>query len=516
MLGLLALGLLGTATRSGWAQEAPAPPSATEAVAPAPVAVLPFGAASGEVPAPAYHCQAILLCALERVTSLRLLPGDAVARVAFPPSERTPEKLGQTLLAAVQSLGAAFVISGVIAEDGATVRVYMARAGRADTAPRVTTSDAIPTGATGDAALVAATLDALEVSGQDGVVEASSLIGAKGLAMTEQALAATDAANAAAAGGNNAASLEEDALAVGTLMPLVADLGELPRLTAPVEYVCRAALVRRPNMMQAILGLGLVHFSRGAYDQALGACDRALTVSPSEPRVYNLQGLAHEARGEIEAAQAAFEQAVAVDPRFAMAHCNLGRVIEARGDQAAATAHYRQAIELNTDPRASALAHVALAAPLLEGASPDYAGALKHLDEALAVDVALAEAHYNRGIALVGLGRTDEGTAAYRTAIEQRPAYAEAWNNLGVALYSSGNTQEAAAAYARALEAKPTFALAHRNLAIARERQEDFQAAEAEWQAYLAAGAAISPEDAALARQRLRYAQRMAQQEAGR
>src|ERR1700761_4044746 len=102
------------------------------------------------------------------------------------------------------------------------------------------------------------------------------------------------------------------------------------------------------------------------------------------------------------------------------------------------------------------------------------AGQTGHLEHALTLfDLALAQrpdfaaVHGNRGIALVGLGREDEGIASLRRAVELRSDHLYSWYALGNALVGQADLEGAEAAFRQALKLNPAFAEARSNLALA-------------------------------------------------
>jgi len=72
--------------------------------------------------------------------------------------------------------------------------------------------------------------------------------------------------------------------------------------------------------------------------------------------------------------------------------------------------------------------------------------------------------HYNLGISLGKIGRTEEAIYHFSEALRINPSYANAHNNLGVALTDLGRTEKAIWHYFEALRLKPDFAGAHYNL----------------------------------------------------
>ncbi|MEG4420008.1 tetratricopeptide repeat protein [Microcoleus sp. LAD1_D5] len=74
---------------------------------------------------------------------------------------------------------------------------------------------------------------------------------------------------------------------------------------------------------------------------------------------------------------------------------------------------------------------------------------------------------HERGYELANLGRYSEAIAAFEKALEIDPKFHIAWNNLGNALKELGRDREAIAAYNKALEIDPKFHFAWNGLGIA-------------------------------------------------
>ncbi|MFZ2541859.1 MAG: tetratricopeptide repeat protein [Gallionella sp.] len=78
-----------------------------------------------------------------------------------------------------------------------------------------------------------------------------------------------------------------------------------------------------------------------------------------------------------------------------------------------------------------------------------------------------AEAHFNLGVVLKGLGQLDDAVLSYRRALKLNPGYAEAHSNLGNALKDLGQLDNAVASFSNALKIKPDSATAHNSLGAA-------------------------------------------------
>jgi len=77
-----------------------------------------------------------------------------------------------------------------------------------------------------------------------------------------------------------------------------------------------------------------------------------------------------------------------------------------------------------------------------------------------------AEAHFNLGNTLKGIGQYKEAIACYRRALKIKPDFAEVHSNLGYALKQLGQLDDAVDSCKRVVELKPEFANAHNNLGI--------------------------------------------------
>ena len=96
--------------------------------------------------------------------------------------------------------------------------------------------------------------------------------------------------------------------------------------------------------------------------------------------------------------------------------------------------------------------------------------ALQAFSEALKLNPADEDVHYDLGVALTRLGKIDEAIVQYQEALNLFPQYMEAHNNLGNLLMRSGRTQEAIQQFESALQISPDYASAHNNLGTALQR----------------------------------------------
>jgi Flp pilus assembly protein TadD len=123
---------------------------------------------------------------------------------------------------------------------------------------------------------------------------------------------------------------------------------------------------------------GAISAAEGAYVDAAGAYNRALTADPTLAAASFQQGLARTANKQNDRAILAFEKARALDPT----------------DAIAATFHAYALLSAN-----------------------QFDAALAATDAAIALDARYEEARIARGVALIGLARTAEGVADLRRGL---------------------------------------------------------------------------------------------------
>jgi serine/threonine-protein kinase len=89
---------------------------------------------------------------------------------------------------------------------------------------------------------------------------------------------------------------------------------------------------------------------------------------------------------------------------------------------------------------------------------------IRYLQAALAIRPRTALVHDNLGLALLGLGRSDEAIEHFQQALRIDPEFVNTHNNLGYALKARGRPDEALAHYRHALRNDPMLVPAHCNL----------------------------------------------------
>ncbi len=143
-----------------------------------------------------------------------------------------------------------------------------------------------------------------------------------------------------------------------------------------------------------------------------------------------------------------------INPDYAEAYRSMGKVMAQLGRHKEAIEAYRFADAANPDD-ADAEAYFNMGLSLLK-LSGGFAAAIDAYKKAIEIKPDYANAYYNMGVALGGLGRHMEAIAAYKSAIAIDPDYADAYSNMGNALDELGRYMEAIDAFKSAVAIKPT------------------------------------------------------------
>jgi tetratricopeptide (TPR) repeat protein len=217
------------------------------------------------------------------------------------------------------------------------------------------------------------------------------------------------------------------------------------------------SLELNPNYDLAHNNLGNALMQMGRVDEAIAEYRKSLEITRNNASAYTNLGAALLQKGEIDQAIVQFQRARALDPKNDLADYCLGLALSKQGRVNEAIAAYQQALAINPN---NALAQNNLAA-LVQKTQPDVA------PKAPALSPNPAQAHLQRGYALLQKGAVDEAIAEYQKALAINPDYAEAHNNLGSALGQKGELAAAVVQFQEALRLKPDFVDARKNLATA-------------------------------------------------
>ena len=186
---------------------------------------------------------------------------------------------------------------------------------------------------------------------------------------------------------------------------------------------------------------------------------------------YHLAEMAFE-RQAYDRAEALYRQAIVVDPHhvwnanrrsLADVHYKLGMIHQIRGRYPEAGDEYQTSLTFDPDP-----VEVRYAYQLVRGlhlaSEKRYGEAIAAYQDAIAVDPARSDAHYNLGLAHLKLEQPDKAIGPFQRALSLDPRSVDAHINLGNAFAFLGRHRDAETAYEAALRLDPHSSIAKKNL----------------------------------------------------
>jgi tetratricopeptide (TPR) repeat protein len=213
----------------------------------------------------------------------------------------------------------------------------------------------------------------------------------------------------------------------------------------------RAATASDPRNHEALLELGRSLADGCRIDEAIDCFRRALELQPTSVAALEAMGSVYLEDHSYEDAEACFRKAIALNPNRAESHFHLGRALEAQGRAPDAAAVLEQAVAL--DPRAEG---PLLRLALVRRSLGEFDEAVALLRRAASIKPDDAEIMNSLGVVLREQGQTAEALRAFdcvldlqrsATAAESSATSAEAHLNRGLALLQAGRLSEGWAEY---------------------------------------------------------------------
>lgn len=175
--------------------------------------------------------------------------------------------------------------------------------------------------------------------------------------------------------------------------------------------------------------LGMVYWdtkpTQALLDEALSACDQALSLMPSNATFHALRARVLLARREYRSAISENRKAIELNPTFAAAYCGLGDSLayETRYDEA--LKNFRKSVALSpNDPQMWAFLTYGALAMIFRG---DYEIALEWLDRAATIPNCQYWTSAHRAVALAYLNRTSAAHDATARLLLELPGFSVAF-----------------------------------------------------------------------------------------
>ncbi|MEJ2179668.1 MAG: tetratricopeptide repeat protein [Gammaproteobacteria bacterium] len=171
--------------------------------------------------------------------------------------------------------------------------------------------------------------------------------------------------------------------------------------------------------------LGMVYWdtkpTQELMDQALAACDKALSLDSQNASFHALKARIQVARCEYNSALTENEMAIELNPSFAAAHCGLGDSLAYEGNYESAMDCFDRAIALSpNDPQLWAFYSYAAQALLFQ---KDFEKALQYTERASAIPNCQYWTTAHMAVALAYLNREQEAKRTVKKLLQQNPHF---------------------------------------------------------------------------------------------
>lgn len=168
-----------------------------------------------------------------------------------------------------------------------------------------------------------------------------------------------------------------------------------------------------PNYWAPPYNTGLELIKQKQFADARDMLERAASLKPDEPMIYDALGRAHLGLGEFGAAEAKIKRALGLNPDMFESLNNLGTVYFEAKDYANAEKYFIEALRAN--PQAAATRFNLARCHARTG---DYDKAAREFEQFLKSSPDDAEAHYELGLAYERMGRAADAARAFERAMQ--------------------------------------------------------------------------------------------------
>ncbi|OCR01901.1 glycosyl transferase family 2 [Oscillatoriales cyanobacterium USR001] len=258
-------------------------------------------------------------------------------------------------------------------------------------------------------------------------------------------------------------------------LPAAQNVDTLPSATQRVETVKPRSAAPSMNVEdpEAYNILAEGYLAQGKFDRAIASCRRSLQLKP-DPAVYKLLGNALQATGKLEDAKNCYIKALELNPNFAEAYANLGSFHASQEQWQLAINAYQKAIAIKPD---FAGAYRNFAKLWTQVGKPVEAAECWYKAFNLDPSKATSEEYLSLAKTFLEQGKTDDGIACYRRALELNPTSSWGYHELAEILKNQEKWEEAIPLYRRAIELNPDHSWSHNNLADALIKLERWEEA---------------------------------------
>jgi tetratricopeptide (TPR) repeat protein len=199
----------------------------------------------------------------------------------------------------------------------------------------------------------------------------------------------------------------------------------------------RVAYEKFPNYPESVFNMGLVHFRKKEFKDAVEYFKKAMEINAEHKTAttaiknvaknYFNSGNQSYKRGDLEGALLSYSNVLDVDETFYQAHYQVGVIQSKMGDKDAAVQSYEKALEVNPQ-----FYKGFFALGLAKSAMNDSDGAISALEAAININPGYDKAYGAMGDIYIVLKNYEKAKQVLNMAVTVNPNYARGYSNLGI------------------------------------------------------------------------------------
>ena len=234
----------------------------------------------------------------------------------------------------------------------------------------------------------------------------------------------------------------------------------------------RVAFEKFPNYPESVFNMGLTHFRKKEFTEAVDYFNKTLTINPehktASAAIKNVaknffnKGNQSYKRGDLEGALTSYDEVLKVDNTFYQAYYQIGVIQSKMGDKELAVTSYGEALKVN--PK---FYKGYFALGLAKNGMNDTQGAISALESAVDIYPGYDKAYGAMGDIYINAKNYEKAKQVLNTSITVNPNYAKGYANLGIIHVEEKNWEDAVSSLQMAVALNEQDAMSFFRLASA-------------------------------------------------
>ena len=208
------------------------------------------------------------------------------------------------------------------------------------------------------------------------------------------------------------------------------------------------AIEINPKCAEAYSNRGNTYYDKGQFGQAISDYNKAIEINPNLAEAYSNRGNTYYDKGQFGQAISGYNKAIEINPNLAEAYSNRGNTYYDKGQFDQTISDYNKAKQIIS---------------IFYYDKGQFDQTILNYTKIIEIDLKLANAYNNRGLAYYGKGQHYKAIFDYSKAIEMNPNLAEAYYNRANVYYAKDRFGPAISDYNKAIEINPKYADAYNN-----------------------------------------------------